>query len=47
MLSVHAPTAADPVPAPFNMAAHVLAPAAERADRSALQILSPTGAERW
>lgn len=47
MLSVHASPFADPAPASFNMAAHVLAPAAARADRSALQILSPTGAERW
>lgn len=47
MLSVHAPTAADPVPAPFNMAAHVLAHAGRLADKSAMQILRPTGAERW
>ena len=47
MLSVHAPTAADPVPAPFNMAVHVLAHAGRLADKSAMQILRPTGAERW
>ena len=47
MLSVHAPTVSDPVPAPFNMAAHVLAHAGRLADKSAMQILRPTGAERW
>lgn len=47
MLSIHAPTVSDPVPAPFNMAAHVLAHAGRLADRSAMQILGPTGAERW
>lgn len=36
------------VPAPFNMAAHVLAHSAERQpDKLALQILRPTGAERF
>ncbi|THD83082.1 long-chain fatty acid--CoA ligase [Aliigemmobacter aestuarii] len=34
-------------PAPFNLAAHVLARAGARADRSALQVVRPTGAERW
>ena len=34
-------------PAPFNLAAHVLAPAAVTPDRVALQLLRPDGAERW
>ncbi len=39
---------APPVPAPFNMAEHVLANSAARhPDRIALQILGPTGAQRW
>jgi len=47
MLSVvHGPPPA-PCPAPFNLAAHVLAAGTARPDRSALQILRPTGAERW
>ncbi|PLL13243.1 benzoate--CoA ligase [Tabrizicola sp. TH137] len=37
-----------PCPAPFNLARHVLEASTERfADRMALQILSPRGAERW
>ncbi|MEY4983707.1 MAG: hypothetical protein RIR62_1973, partial [Pseudomonadota bacterium] len=36
-----------PCPAPFNLAAHVLRRADELADKSALQIVRPTGAERW
>ncbi|ETX28346.1 class I adenylate-forming enzyme family protein [Roseivivax isoporae] len=36
-----------PCPAPFNLAAHVLAQADARPDRIALSILSPTGSERW
>lgn len=36
-----------PCPAPFNLAAHVLARAATLPDKIALQILRPTGAERW
>ena len=37
-----------PCPAPFNLARHVLeASAARLPDKSALQILRPTGAERW
>lgn len=47
MLSVHASPVLPPAPARFNMAAHVLAPAARQPERSALQILRPTGAERW
>lgn len=36
-----------PCPAPFNMAAHVLAGAARHPDRIALAVLGQTGAERW
>lgn len=36
-----------PCPTPFNLAAHVLAAGAARPDKVALQILRPTGAERW
>jgi acyl-coenzyme A synthetase/AMP-(fatty) acid ligase len=47
MLSVfdHGPYA--PCPAPFNMAAHVLAHADRLSDKVALSILGLTGAERW
>ncbi|MCX8509402.1 MAG: AMP-binding protein, partial [Rhodobacteraceae bacterium] len=34
-------------PAPFNLAAYVLARSAELPDKTALQILRPSGAERW
>ena len=34
-------------PTPFNLAAHVLAPAAVSPDRIALHLLRPDGAERW
>lgn len=47
MRSVHASLPFSPAPTSFNMAAHVLAPAERLADKSALQILRPTGAERW
>ncbi|SLN16516.1 class I adenylate-forming enzyme family protein [Pseudooctadecabacter jejudonensis] len=36
-----------PVPAPFNMAAHVLARAGAQPDKVALAILGPARAERW
>ena len=36
-----------PCPAPFNLAAHALARAGVLADKSALQVLRPQGAERW
>lgn len=36
-----------PPPAPFNLAAHVLAQGARQPDKIALQILRPAGAERW
>ncbi|GGE15193.1 Acyl-CoA synthetase (AMP-forming)/AMP-acid ligase II [Gemmobacter megaterium] len=38
---------AQPCPAPFNMAAHVLAAADRVPDRIALQVVRPAGAERW
>jgi acyl-coenzyme A synthetase/AMP-(fatty) acid ligase len=47
MLSIFDTGPWPPCPAPFNLAAHVLAPAAARADHSALQVLRPNGAERW
>ena len=36
-----------PCPAPFNLAAYVLAPAATQPERIALQLVRPDGAERW
>ncbi|WP_333827929.1 class I adenylate-forming enzyme family protein [Pararhodobacter sp.] len=47
MLSITAPTQAEPCPAPFNMAAYVLAAGAATPDKIALQVLRLTGAERW
>lgn len=47
MLSLTEPAPVEPCPAPFNLAAHVLAAAANRPDHVALQILRPAGAERW
>lgn len=47
MLSVHASEPLPAAPARFNMAAHVLAHAERLSERSALQILRPSGAERW
>ena len=47
MLSVTEPTASPPLPAAFNLAAHVLAQADALADKMAMQIVRPTGAERW
>ncbi|MBW6506847.1 MAG: acyl--CoA ligase [Rhodobacteraceae bacterium] len=47
MRSVHHEPLADPCPAPFNMAAHVLARAPELGAKSALMILTATEAERW
>jgi len=47
MLSIHRSQPIAPPPAAFNMAAHVLSHADRLADRSALQIVGPTGAERW
>lgn len=47
MLSLDAPGAPPALPPAMNLAAHVLARAADHPDRSALQVLRPTGAERW
>lgn len=47
MLSVHATAPLAPPPDRFNLAAHVLACAPRLADKTALQILRPGGAERW
>ncbi|MEZ5752184.1 MAG: class I adenylate-forming enzyme family protein [Paracoccaceae bacterium] len=47
MLSIVDLRPAPPCPAPFNMAAYVLAHAATTPDKIALQILRVTGAERW
>lgn len=37
----------EPCPAPFNLAAYVLSPAAQTPDKIALAVLSPTGSDRW
>lgn len=47
MLSLTDPGQQPACPAPFNLAAHVLAAGMAQPDRNALQILRPTGAERW
>jgi len=47
MLSETRPDPFAPCPAPFNMAAHVLAHADDRPDKVALAVLGLTGAERW
>ncbi|KUF11629.1 class I adenylate-forming enzyme family protein [Pseudoponticoccus marisrubri] len=47
MLSVHDDGAFAPCPAPFNLAAHVLAAGAQMPDKIALAVLRPTGAQRW
>nr|WP_104069381.1 class I adenylate-forming enzyme family protein [Albidovulum inexpectatum] len=47
MLSVTDHHPLPPPPASFNLARHVLERGAEMPDRIALQILRPTGAERW
>ncbi|MCE5972281.1 acyl--CoA ligase [Sinirhodobacter sp. WL0062] len=47
MIAVHASPPIAPPPAAFNLAAHVLACAPSMGERSAMQILRPTGAERW
>jgi len=47
MLSVTDPGPRADLPAPFNLAAHVLAAGAMQPDRIALQVVRPTGAERW
>ena len=40
-------THTDPCPAPFNLAAYVLAQAARLPDKIALAVLSPTRSDRW
>lgn len=47
MLSIFDHGAWPPCPTPFNMAAHVLARGEALPDKPALQLLRPTGAERW
>ena len=47
MMSVFDNGQPPPCPAPFNMAAHVLARAAANPDKIALAVVGPTGAERW
>ncbi|RYH12179.1 class I adenylate-forming enzyme family protein [Tropicimonas sp. IMCC6043] len=47
MLSVHYDSPPPPPPAAFNLAAHVLGRADALPDKTALAILSPTGAARW
>lgn len=47
MLSITSDTQFAPCPAPFNMAAYVLAAGAGNPDKIALQIVRATGAERW
>ena len=47
MQSIYSEGSAPACPAPFNLAGHVLAAGAATPGKSALQILRPTGAERW
>ncbi len=47
MLSVFDEGPPAPCPDPFNLAAHVLAHAGALADKVALAVLKPSGAERW
>ena len=47
MLSVFSSTPHPACPAPFNLAAHVLAGGVLHGDATALQVLRPDGAERW
>ncbi|PZX45633.1 acyl-CoA synthetase (AMP-forming)/AMP-acid ligase II [Roseinatronobacter thiooxidans] len=47
MLSLTDPTRPERCPAPFNMAQYVLSAGAATPDKSALQILRASGAERW
>lgn len=47
MLSVSDQGAFPPCPAPFNLAAHVLARAHDLADKTALQIVDPNQTESW
>ena len=47
MLSQTTPEPFAPCPAPFNLAAHVLARANDDPDKIALAVLGPARAERW
>lgn len=47
MLSVVNTGPSPPCPAPFNLAAHVLAPATQTPEKIALAVLGSAGAERW
>lgn len=47
MLSLTDPPPPPPCPAPFNLAAYVLAAGEAAPGKIALQIVKPTGAERW
>ena len=47
MLSLSPSDGFAPCPAPFNMAAHVLAKAATLGDKIALSVIAPDGAETW
>ncbi|GGW22327.1 acetyl-CoA synthetase [Gemmobacter lanyuensis] len=47
MFSVTSAEPHPPAPGPFNLAAHVLARGAALPDKMAMQIVRPTGAERW
>ncbi|WGW02897.1 class I adenylate-forming enzyme family protein [Tropicibacter oceani] len=47
MISLFHEGAFAPCPAPFNLAAHVLAAGAAQPDKIALAIVKPTGAQRW
>lgn len=47
MLSIDDRRPWPPCPAPFNLAAHVLAAGEAQPDKVALAILKPSGAERW
>lgn len=47
MLSLSEPSARPALPETFNLAAHVLSRAGALADKMAMQIVRPTGAERW
>ena len=47
MLSVFDQGPPPPCPAPFNLAAHVLAGAAGRADKVALSVLGPARSDDW
>jgi len=47
MLSVFDKGPSAPCPAPFNLAAHVLAPAYRQPEKTALEIIGPNSTEHW